>query len=163
MAVTTWQPGMRITADRLNSMTPQWYPWTPFWGTTSQTNLSSYGDAEINCIYSDTGRMCHFNFDITFGAGTVFSTASDNWTFGLPVNTANPGDGIGMAAYYVGNTTQATAGVAVSYTSDTMILYIGSGNVNNTAQPAGIVDAQSPFPWASGDRIICIGQYQIAS
>lgn len=164
MTATVWQPGMRITADRLNDASPlNWASWTPAWSTTTGANKSSYGNATVDCRYVEFGLMVQYSMNITFGSTTSFSAQADNWTFGLPITAALSDAPIGYVSMYMGDLSNASAGMAALYDTTRFMIYTASGNVDNTTMAAGIADAQSPFPWVSGNRLTVFGQYQAAA
>lgn len=162
---TVWQPGMRITADRLNDTSPlDWQPWTPEWNTEGGQNPSTYGNATINCRYVQFGLLCMFNFDITFGSTTAFSTATDNWTFGLPVPASLSDAPIGNASMYPSSAGKNVTGIANLFGTNTFKIYVSAGAVDSANSPiGGWVDSNTPYVWASGNRILVVGQYETAA
>lgn len=164
MAVN-WQPGMKITATRLNSITPTWTAWTPTWSTSSGAHTPSYGNATIDCAYCQTGDLVAFRFSVTFGSTTSFgtgATASDNWTFTLPVTAAESGINIGFWDGSVGGS-KAVTGPVQLFSATLMEFYIGGTNADGTATAnQGIADALTPNTWVSGNRIVASGVYAAA-
>lgn len=161
---TLYQPGMRITADRLNANSPlNWKSWTPDWSTTTGANVSSYGNAQVDCRYVQYGLMVQFSINIKFGSTTSFSSEADNWTFGLPVSSQSASAPLGAVTLYTGDTAKSSTGAMQTYDTGRFMIYIASGNVNNTAQAGGIADSQSPIVWVSGNAITGVGQYQAAA
>lgn len=158
---TVWQPGMRITADRLNAITPRYQPWSPQWSNTGGTSTGDFGNATITARYSQTGAEVGFLLDITFGSTTVFET--DNWRLSLPVPALVPAPRIpiGFASLFATDGAKATAGLVTVDGADDMIVWVSSASVSGTAL-GGPVDATHPFTWASGSRITVTGRYEAA-
>lgn len=164
MAVT-WQPGMKITATRLNSITATWTAWTPTWSTSSGLHTPSYGNATIDCAFCQTGDLVAFRMSITFGSTTNFGTtpsASDNWTFTLPVTAAESGMNIGYWNAIVGGVKSSTGAVQLLNTTQ-LQLFIGSAHADGTATTnQGIADSLSPDTWVSTNRFVASGVYAAA-
>lgn len=143
-----------------------WTSWTPTWTTTSGSATPSFGNAAIDCKYSKIGRTVHYRMNITFGSTTNFGTSpsgSDNWLFSMPVAAPASGVPVGYVSMWVGSTTKATAGLAHTNSTTQIILYTGSGNVDNSTLGGGIVDSISPLTWANGDRLSIFGTYESAA
>ena len=164
MAVT-WQPGMKITADRLNSITATWTAWTPTWSTSSGNHLPSFGNATIDCAYAQTGDLVTFRMSITFGSTTDFGTSAgttDNWTFSLPVTAAESGINIGYWNGPIGSA-KSVGGPVQLFSASLLELYIGNGHPDGTSTTnQGIADSLTPDTWASGNRFVATGVYAAA-
>lgn len=168
MAMAAWTAGQRITADRLNDITPIWASWTPTWSTSSGSATPSFGNATVTGTYCQTGNIVFFRLEITFGTTTNFGGGgtSDNWRFSIPV-TANAtttivgfGEGqdtsVGSSLGRVGLRARLT-------TTTTFELEVATGRPDATAiTNGGLVDAVSPWTWASTDIIRFFGQYDAA-
>src|SRR5690554_4326432 len=79
---------MRLTAGRLNWITPQWQEWEPEWDTTTGDNLPEWGgDEAINFRWAHSGELIHVFFVVSFSSNTDFGGggAADNWRWTLPV------------------------------------------------------------------------------
>lgn len=151
------------TADNLNM--GAWTTYTPTWSTTTAAHAPSYGNATVDARYARIGRTILFYIDITFGNTTNFgsgATTGDNWTFTLPVTARATDLPVGNVAMYVA-TSKAAYGLATTNTTSNFIINTGSGNVNNDAVNSGIADSVSPTTWASGNRLVVMGQYEAAS
>ncbi|MFG2307674.1 hypothetical protein ACGFS9_03125 [Streptomyces sp. NPDC048566] len=160
-----WQPGMRITDDRLNAITPAFVDWTPTWTTSTGAHTPSLGDATVNCRYARCGDLVVANFEILFGAGTNFNsgTTSDNWRFGLPVVAAATTQAIGFMELNFSTSVRGVARCRLTSTA-AFELELSSGRPDGTAVTNnGLADAQSPETWASGDAIRGILQYEAAA
>lgn len=143
-----------------------WTSWTPSWATTSGSATPSFGNATLDCKYTRIGRTIIYRMNIVFGSTTNFGSSpsgSDNWLFSMPVAAPASGVPVGYVSYWVGNLTKALAGLAHLNSTTQIIMYTGSGNVDNSSLAGGIVDSVSPLTWANGDRLSIIGQYEAAS
>lgn len=165
MAYEPWQPGMIITAGRLAAISPKWEAWTPAWSTTSGAKIPSYGNAQIACDYCLAGNLIVCSLDIAFGSTTNFGGGGggDNWTFALPVSSANAsGDTLGFITMRQSDTAQLIGRVQYNG-NNTIRLSMDSGRVDSVAVTnAGIADAVSPWTWASGDALHGTFQYRAA-
>lgn len=143
-----------------------WTSWTPTWTTTTGSATPSFGNATVDCKYVKIGRTVHFRMNITFGSTTNFGSSpssSDNWLFSMPVAAPASGVPVGYVSMWVGSLTKATAGLAHLNSTTQIILYTGSGNVDNSTLAGGIADSVSPLTWANGDRLSVIGSYETAA
>lgn len=145
-----------------------WTAWTPTWSTSTGSHLPSWGDATINCRYTRLGRTVLFNMAITFGSATNFgsgATGSDNWTFTLPVTSAQSGVPIGKASLEPGQTSRGTSGMAQvnNNSPDQLMIYIDSMRVDGTTTAGGIADSVTPWAWGSGYKLYVVGQYEASS
>lgn len=165
MAVTQWLAGQRITADRMNEMLPRWSAWTPTWTTSSGSATPSYGNATVDCKYAQSGDVVYFEMEITFGSTTNFNggTSADNWRFSLPVTAAESQLIAGSGEIQDGAATERWPVRARVDTTTTFEVELVGRNYNNTANAnSGLIDAVTPFTWASTDRILLHGHYQAA-
>lgn len=164
--MTIWQPGMRITAARLNAVSPQYQPWTPVWTTSTGVNVPSFGNATLDCSYALTGGLVVANFNVAFGSTTTFTgaTDSDNWRFSLPVPTSAAGANVVGSFELAGSNANRIFSLARGASADAFELYISSGPPDGTAiAKTGLVDALSPWTWESGDSIKGTLQYPAAT
>lgn len=168
MAIAAWRAGERITAGRLNEITPVWASWTPTWSTATGLNTPSFGNATIDASYARVGNTITFRMEITFGTTTNFGGGgtADNWRFTLPV-TANAA----VLMVGVGELQDTSVGASlgrvacrVRLTSTTVLeLETTSGRPDAVALVnGGLIDAASPWAWANTDAIRVFGQYQAA-
>lgn len=165
MAYEPWQPGMRITAGRLASISPTWQAWTPEWSTSSGTSLPNFGDATVNCAYAISARTVYWRMEIIFGSTTAFGGGGtgDNYLFSLPVAAAEILPAIGFLELNASVGKRAVARARM-LTTDDFCLEVSSGTPDATViSNTGIADAVSPWTWASGDAIRGSGQYEAAS
>lgn len=160
--MSIWQPGMRITADRLNAISPQYQPWTPAWSNTGGTSTGDFGNAAVSARYALTGNKVDLFMDVTFGSTTVFETG--NWRFGLPVAALVPSARvpIGFASLFATSSTEAVAGLVTVDGPNDLIVWTSSGSIAGTAS-GGPADAMHPFTWAAGDRITVTASYETAA
>lgn len=168
MAMTAWTAGQRITASRLNLITPRWSTWTPTWTTSSGAATPSFGNAVITAVYSQCADVVFFRLEITFGTTTNFGGGgtSDNWRFALPVTasaTANMvGFGDGQDTSVAGAVGRVGIRVRID-TTTTMQLETSTGRPDATViANGGTIDAVSPWTWANTDIIRVSGHYQSA-
>lgn len=165
MAVAAWRAGERITAGRLNEITQIWAAWTPTWTTSTGAASPSYGNATIDCKYAQSGNTVFFEMEITFGTTTNFGGggANDNWRFSLPVTAAEAVLIAGMGEIQDGTAPERWPIRGRITTTTTMELELSGRNYNNTANvSSGLIDATTPFTWASTDRFLMHGHYQAA-
>lgn len=160
-----WQPGMRLTDDRLNSISPRYQDWTPTWATSTGAHTPTLGNASVACRWARASDLIVANFEIIFGSTTNFNggTTSDNWRFGLPTAAAATTQAIGVMEL---NYSTGVRGVARCRLTTTTAFELelsagrpdGSPVTNN-----GLVDAQSPETWVSGAAIRGFLQYEAAA
>lgn len=164
MATTAWAAGQRITADRLNAITPIWQTWTPTWSTSTGNNTPDIGNGTFNCAYARTGDTITANFDVIFGSTTDFNsgTGSDNWLFTLPVTAAGVFNSVGMVELTQSGSARAAARIRLASTT-TFEFEVSSGRVDaSSITNNGLVDAISPWTWASGNAIRGVLIYEAA-
>ncbi|WP_314223371.1 hypothetical protein [Streptomyces zaehneri] len=145
---------------------PTWQSWTPAWTTSTGLAAPSYGNATVNCRYVKSGRTVHCNFSIVFGSTTAFGTGSattDNWRFSLPVPASAAQSVVGFAELGADNTSRIVSRVQIP-TSTTFELVISTGRSSGAALAnTGVVDATSPWIWASTNSILGTATYEAAS
>lgn len=173
MAFTPWAAGQRITATKLGQMSPTWSSWTPTWSTSTGASTPSYGNATIDCKYSQGCDNVYFEFEITFGSTTNFGggSTSDNWRFSVPVTASETALIAGMGEIQ-GSSAAERYPIRARLTSTTVFEVELSGRAfnNETPNSNGLIDAATPFgagnsvstAWASGFRILLHGHYQAA-
>jgi hypothetical protein len=161
MPFEVWQPGMIMTEERLASISPTWQAWSPAWTTATGANLPSYGNAVVDCSYAVSATTCYARFDILFGSTTTFGS-TDNWRFSLPVPAVAAMSAGGFAELNASLGARVMARARIT-TTTAFELEISSGKPDATAVTNfGIVDAVSPWTWASGHAIRGTLQYQTA-
>ncbi|MFB6548669.1 hypothetical protein [Streptomyces sp. NPDC056405] len=164
MAVSAWAAGQRITADRLNEMLPRWSSWTPTWSTNTGSATPSFGNATIDCEYTQTGDMVICRVQITFGSTTSFGggTGADNWRFSLPVTAAATSNAAGHFELSISSDERWYSRARITTTS-VFELETSSGRVDGaTTTNTGLVDAITPATWANGDAIYGTLHYKAA-
>jgi hypothetical protein len=185
MGVTPWQAGQRITADRLNQITPRWSSWTPTWSTEDGTNTPSYGNASINCTYCQTGDVVMYQFEVFFGSTTSFGAGSGtaNWTFSAPVTASatqiicgygeiQRGSTANIVSADFSNTSGTRMGIRMRLLSTTTFaVEMSSGAISgyDIDSGAGLIDESTPAwgsaanaDWTSGSYIRSFGFYRAA-
>lgn len=154
MSVGSWYAGEKITAAKLNLITPTWSSWTPTWTTSSGSHTPSIGNGTYACSYTQTGDLIIALFDVTFGSSTSFNsgTGADNFQFSLPVTAATSSNAVGMAE--LTNTGSARAVARIRLLSTTVFGFeLSSGRPDATtiaSANTGLVDAVSPWTWGNG-------------
>ncbi|MCZ7413033.1 hypothetical protein [Streptomyces sp. WMMC897] len=167
MAYEVWQPGMRINATRLRSISPTWSDWTPTWSTTTGANTPSFGNALVTARYAQSALTVHWWIDIAFGSTTSFGGGGtgDNWLFSLPVTAAGSQDICGFgSAEDASNVSGSRLPVRVRcFDANHFNLDTAGGRQDGTALAnTGAIDALTPWTWASGDDIWIQGTYEAA-
>lgn len=168
MAFTAWTAGQRITAARLNSMSPTWSSWTPTWTTSTGANTPSFGNATVTGSYAQAADVVFFRLEVTFGSTTSFGGGGtgDNWRFSIPVTAAATSNitGYGEAQdTSVGGSLGRLGLRARLTTTTTFEMEVSTGRPDAVAiLNGGLMDALSPWTWANTDIIRFFGHYQAA-
>ncbi|MYY08832.1 hypothetical protein GT204_07920 [Streptomyces sp. SID4919] len=166
MPYEPWQPGMRITADRLRSISPTWSSWTPVWTTSSGASTPSFGNAVVTALFAQSAHVVWYRLEIGFGSTTNFGGggSSDNWRVSLPVPAADLALISGMGEIQGSSGAERMPVRARIGTTTTLELELSGRNYNNTANASsGLVDATTPWTWATGYGIRLTGQYEAAT
>lgn len=142
-----------------------WTSWTPTWTTSTGANTPSFGNATKTCEYTKVGRLVIARFEVVFGTTTNFGggTSSDNWRFSLPVEAAST---IQVEGFMELNQSTGARCIARARGTTTTVfeLEVSSGRPDGTAiTNLGLIDAVSPWTWASGNAIRGTLTYQSAS
>jgi hypothetical protein len=169
MAASSWVGGELLAADRLANMLHKSFDFTPIWRTTTGNNSPSYGNAVIDCRYTQSGDLVIAHYDITFGSTTNFGaapTASDDWTFSLPVDAL---DGA-VIVQAVGELVLGTTALGARITSRARLhnksevkMDISNGRIDAGAIGAGnrsVADSISPFTFTSGSSVKGVIEYE---
>jgi hypothetical protein len=168
MGMTAWQAGQRITASRLNQITPIWSSWTPTWTTSSGAATPSFGNAVITAMYAQVADVVMYRMEITFGTTTSFGGggASDNWRFSTPVTASATANVVGFGEAQDSSVAGSLGRVALRTrltSTTTFELEVSGGRPDAVAiVNGGLIDAISPWTWASTDIIRVFGEYQAA-
>lgn len=155
MAVSAWAAGERITADRLNAITPRWTAWTPSWSTSTGAATPTIGNGTYDCEYSQAGDIVFCRFEVVFGSTTNFGGGGtgDNWRFSLPVTASATATAIGHMELNYSASVRIYSRARATTTTD-FELEVSTGRVDGTGVTnTGIVDLSTPETWASGDAI----------
>ncbi|MFI9339959.1 hypothetical protein ACIG0D_01585 [Streptomyces sp. NPDC052773] len=169
MPYEPWQPGLRITANRLLSISPTWSDWTPVWTTSTGNNTPSFGNAVITARWAQSATTVFYALNVQFGTTTNFGAApggGDNWRISLPVTAS----ATSLIAGW-GEITDSSVGsgsrmaVRVRLSTTTVMEYeMASSRIDGAAiSGLGIIDSVSPWTWASGDTLRVWGQYEAAA
>jgi hypothetical protein len=133
-----------------------WTAYTPQW-TAASVN-PAIGNGTIEGYYKVIGKTCFVRGNIAMGSTTTFG--SGEWYVSMPF-TASHADAILMTVTLLDNGTawyNATmAGARAGFNHKAPIQYqnISNGTAND-------VNSTQPFTWASTDRFIWNGSYEIA-
>ncbi len=132
-----------------------WTAYTPQW-TAASVN-PAIGDGTIEGYYKVIGKTCFVRGNIAMGSTTTFGTGE--WYVSMPF-TASHADAILMNATLLDNGTawyNATmVGARAGFNHKAPIQY------QNTGGTASDVNATGPFTWATSDRFVWNGSYEIA-
>ncbi len=132
-----------------------WTAYTPEW--TAASSNPAINNGTIEGYYKVIGKTCFVRGNIAMGSTTTFGTGE--WYVSMPF-TASHADAILMAATLLDNGTawyNATMlGARAGFNHKASIQYQTTGGT------ASDVNATGPFTWASGDRFVWNGSYEIA-
>lgn len=169
MPYEPWQPGMRITANRLLSISPTWQDWTPVWTTSTGANTPSFGNATITARYAQSALTVFWKLEITFGTTTNFGGggAGDNWRMTTPVAAAAItqicGSGEAQDTSVAGSLGRLGVRVRLT-TASTFEFEVSAGRPDSVAVTSGgLIDAVSPWTWANTDALRAWGTYEAAA
>src|SRR5690606_3179165 len=140
--------------------------WTPTWSTTSGSNTPSFGNATVTARYAVAARTVYFRLEITFGPTTNFGGGgtSDNWQFSVPVTAASSALIVGMGDIELsGPATRMPVRARLISASQLGIECSGRRYDDTANNSSGLVDAVTPFTWASGSVIRLRGEYEAAA
>ncbi|MFI9824407.1 hypothetical protein ACIHFC_28745 [Streptomyces sp. NPDC052013] len=160
---------MRITANRLASISPTWQDWVPVWTTSTGAALPTLGDATVEARYAVAARTVHFRLNIVFGAATNFgagTTTGDNWRFSLPVPAFAPAIGIGSGEIQdtsAGIGSRMAVRVRLENTTELSLEMSGPRIDGGAVAGVGLVDSLSPWTWAATDTLRLWGEYEAAA
>jgi len=132
-----------------------WVSYTPVW--TAASSNPSLGNGTATGQYKLIGKTCFVRGNIVMGTTTTFG--SGEWYVSMPF-TASNADAILMTAQLLDNGTAwynaVLNGARAGFNFRTAIQFQTSSGVAND------VNATSPFTWASSDRFLWNGSYEIA-
>jgi hypothetical protein len=163
--------GALIIDGNLTFNGPSWSTWTPTWGTTSGSNIPSFGNATVAGRYIVMGKTVIFTLSIAFGSSTNFGGGglTDNWTFSIPggqtFNSAlTTNTNILLATGRGTQSASNTCPIIVRANNSTSFIIDTAGGKQdgNALTNAGTIDALTPWTWANGDVIHIQGSYEIA-
>jgi hypothetical protein len=132
-----------------------WTAYTPEWTAASSNPLINNGT--IEGYYKVIGKTCFVRGNIAMGSTTTFGTGE--WYVSMPF-TASNADAILMSANLLDNGSgwynAMVAGARAGFNHKAPIQYQTAGGT------AGDINATAPFTWASTDRFMWNGSYEIA-
>jgi hypothetical protein len=132
-----------------------WTAYTPEWTAASSNPVINNGT--IEGYYKVIGKTCFVRGNIAMGSTTTFGTGE--WYVSMPF-TASHADAILMTVTLLDNGSgwyNATmAGARAGFNHKAPIQYQSAGGTANDIYPT------QPFTWASTDRFIWNGSYEIA-
>jgi hypothetical protein len=151
-ASTNLTGSVTINESRIDTA---WTAYTPQW--TAASSNPAIGNGTIEGYYKVIGKTCFVRGNIAMGSTTTFGTGE--WYVSMPF-TASHADAILMTVTLLDNGSawyNATmAGARAGFNHKAPIQY------QNVAGTAGDVNATGPFTWATSDRFIWNGSYEIA-
>jgi hypothetical protein len=154
-AVTLPSSSTTPTASYVTPYEGAWTSYTPAW--TAASSNPSIGNGSLQGWYKVVGKTCFVRGNIVMGSTTTFG--SGEWYVSMPF-TASHADAILMTANLLDNGTawyNATLnGARAGFNHKTAIQYQGG------AGTALDVNATQPHTWASTDRFLWNGSYEIA-
>jgi hypothetical protein len=132
-----------------------WTSYVPVWTAASSNPVINNGT--IEGYYKLIGKTCFVRGNIVMGTTTTFG--SGEWYVSMPFTAVNA-DAILMTSNLLDNGTawyNATLnGARAGFNTKAPIQYQTTGGTANT------INATQPFTWASTDRFIWNGSYEIA-
>jgi hypothetical protein len=138
-----------------SNITSGWTAYTPVWTAASVNPV--IGNGTIEGYYKVIGKTCFVRGNVAMGSTTTFG--SGEWYISMPF-TASHADAILMTANLLDNGTawyNATMnGARAGFTTKAPVQYQAAGGTAND------VNATQPFTWASTDRFLWNGSYEIA-
>lgn len=165
-----WQPGMRITADRLNAIIGDWRDWTPTWYVASGT--ATLGNGTLDGRYQLLGKTCNFAMRLQFGSTTTTSVEDADWEFALPIlPTPVKGTTLQPVNCWLYDASESARFTATAYvnSSTNRITFIcahaDGGPISRKEMPsqtAGSTTSIQPgqVNFATGDRLNIWGTYE---
>jgi len=163
MSSSPWLGGQRVTAERLANMLNKFSDFTPTLGVSSGT-APTYGNATVLCRYSQSGDLVTAHYNIVWGSTSTFGTAStgSNWRIGLPVTAASTTQATGVI--FVEQSTAKRHPCRARFTGTTFFeMELGGGAPDGVAAAnTGLVDALTPWTWASGHTLKGVIRYEAA-
>ena len=144
-----------VTSSATTAFDGAWTSYTPSW-TAASVN-PSIGNGTLQGWYKVVGKTCFVRGNIAMGSTTTFG--SGEWYVSMPF-TASHADAILMTANLLDNGTawyNATLnGARAGFNYKTAIQYQAVGGTADSITPT------APFTWASSDRFLWNGSYEIA-
>jgi len=150
--MATFNAGDIILAATLEDLVDVWDTYTPTWNGT-------VGNGTLAGRYKQVGKVVQFICGVTCGSTTAFSASQAN--FGLPVAANQPGSPnndyyAGRIKMFDNSATQTWIGHAAVSSSGTVV------TCHTNASPVGGVTSTGPFTWATSDRLVIVGHFEVA-
>jgi hypothetical protein len=151
-ASTNLTGSVTINESRIDTA---WTAYTPQW--TAASSNPAIGNGTIEGYYKVIGKTCFVRGNIAMGSTTTFGTGE--WYVSMPF-TASHADAILMTVTLLDNGSNwynaTMAGARAGFNHKAPMQY------QNVAGTASDVNATGPFTWATSDRFIWNGSYEIA-
>jgi hypothetical protein len=158
-----------MASDRLANMLHKSFDFTPTWNTTTGDADPSYGNAVLDCRFTQSGDLVIAHYDITFGSTTNFgagATFNDDWIFSLPVDALDGAVIVQAVGELVLGTTAAGAritGRARLHDKSNVKIDISNGRLDAGAigvNNRSVADSVSPFTFGSGSSVKGVIEYE---
>lgn len=165
-----WQPGMRITADRLNGIVSGWQDYTPTWRVASGT--ATLGNGTLDGRYQLVGKTCEFSMRFEFGSSTTQSVQMADWEFDLPVfPTAVKGTTFQPVSCWLYDSSESARFTATGYVNSStgritfICAHADGGPISSGEMPSQTAATTTSIQpgqlvFATGDRLNIWGAYE---
>jgi hypothetical protein len=144
-----------LTASTVPSYEGAWISYTPSW--TANVSNPVIGNGTLEGWYKLVGKTCFVRGNIVMGTTTTFG--SGEWYVSMPF-TASHADAILMTANLLDNGSAwynaVVNGARAGFNYKSAIQH------QNTGGTADSISSNTPFIWASTDRFLWNGSYEIA-
>lgn len=138
--------------DELLALTDAWTDYSASLAWTATTTNPAIGNGTITAYYKQIGKTVHFRGRILMGSTSTFGSGS--WRISLP---AAARDTIyGGAAFCFDSSTTANQQIATMTFSSTTLAKVFAAGAGT------VVDATTPFAWASADVLAWDMVYEAA-
>lgn len=167
-----WQPGMRITAARLNAIVSDWQDYTPTWHADSGT--TTLGNGSLDGRYQISGKTCSFAIRFEYGSSTTTSVSDAYWEFALPIlPTAVKGTTFQPINVWIYDQSPGVRWTANGYVNSStgrvtaLTTHADGGSIDRGEMPSQTAQGSSTtsiqpggIAWAAGDRMNIWGSYE---
>lgn len=163
MSSAPWLGGQRVTAERLSNMLNKFSDFTPSLAVAAAGTAPSYGNATVDCRYSVSGDLVTAHYNIVWGSTSTYGlSTTNNWRIGLPVLAAATTQAIGVIFVEKGTAKRYPCRARLTTTGAMELELAGGAPDSVAAALTGIVDATTPFTWASTDTLKGVIRYEAA-